>query len=283
MSKPPVVSIPIILLRRSSIRFSQKVVLGIFMSLSLVMVIIAIVRCAKIYGKDGVDLPWEFFWQCMEANVAVLMSSLTVFRTLLTHESKKRVDDRKRRRAAGPRSNFKSSLSVRVWRILNVKGKPHEDLESQDGLPEIPGATMTGLRTFIRRNQRDGGHTVIDDNMTKTSQTDTLDGRDGTFVYTQEKLSNSDRTDGIWGSQVSLALPSIHAQSQRQGILTTHMNLGLGHCHLGPVSLSNAAIRILRRQRSTEVQYERPFAVGNWGLPCGVRACTKRRYYQVSK
>ncbi|CAN8105085.1 unnamed protein product [Discula destructiva] len=83
-----IVSIPIIVLHRARMRTSQKLSLGIFMSLSLVMVCLAIIRASKIHGANSIDVVWEFYWQYMEAAVAVIMGSLTVIRNLHVHNSK---------------------------------------------------------------------------------------------------------------------------------------------------------------------------------------------------
>ncbi|KAK8116330.1 Integral membrane protein [Apiospora sp. TS-2023a] len=128
-----IASIPIIVLHRAKIRTRQKISLGVFLCLNLVMVCLAITRASKINGAAGVDVPWEFFWQFMEASVAVLMGSLTVFRTLLT--SKTGAPDERRKLAGGPMAPCASC--------------------SRDGLPEVPSATMTGLWTFIQRNNCD--------------------------------------------------------------------------------------------------------------------------------
>lgn len=69
-------------------RTSQKLTLGAFMSLSLVMVILAIIRASKIHGAVAIDVVWEFYWQYMETSVAVIMGSLTVIRNLHVHKAK---------------------------------------------------------------------------------------------------------------------------------------------------------------------------------------------------
>ncbi len=169
-------------LHQSRIRASQKAALGVFLCLSLVMVIFSITRVSKISGASGVDVPWVFFWQFMEASVAVLMGSLTVFRTLLIAEGNKR------RAAAAPvsppgggllkgdgsprRPRSYYALGHRV-RLFGRKKEMEEDLE--EGLPEIPGALMTGLRTFIRRNHRDDGlKTEISQHSTLAEEEDSI-------------------------------------------------------------------------------------------------------------
>ena len=174
------------ILHTARMRPSQKAALGVFLCRSLVMVIFSITRVSKISGASGVDVPWVFFWQFAEASIAVLMGSLTVFRTLLIAERKTGPRGSpgaqlgKGSPAAGcggkrPRSYY--ALHHRI-RLLAAGRSTKGDLESQEGLPEIPGAMMTGLRTFIRRNNRDSamGTAVV---MTAISQHSTIaDGAD---------------------------------------------------------------------------------------------------------
>ncbi|KAI0448311.1 hypothetical protein F5B21DRAFT_518998 [Xylaria acuta] len=143
-----IVSLPIILLRRAKIRTSQKIGLGVFLCLSIVMVTLAIIRVSKIHGVLGIDVIWEFFWQYMETSVAVIMGSLTVVRNLLVHQTKG--GDHQHNAVARRRPIGESYYRLRFLR----RHKKQLELESQDGLPEVPGAVMTGLHSFIRRNNR---------------------------------------------------------------------------------------------------------------------------------
>jgi hypothetical protein len=62
-------------------RLRQKVAVGSFLFLSLVMIAMALVRVSKMPGVVAIDTPYEIFWQYMEASIAILMASLTAFRT----------------------------------------------------------------------------------------------------------------------------------------------------------------------------------------------------------
>ncbi|KAM7214741.1 hypothetical protein V8F06_009906 [Rhypophila decipiens] len=196
-----IVSIPIILLRRSNLRLSQKLVLGVFLCGSLVMTSFCLIRVGKIQDSHGVgvDIPWEFFWLTMEASVAVLMGSLTVFRTLLTRESIKHAEARRRAKAAGPRSQNRVPRTLKsfgMWRLVNDKGGSRlmpGDLESQaqDGgaLPGIPGGTMTGIRSFVWGNKskpaKDSQASA------QTGTTSTLDDEN----YLVSKTSDSNKSE----------------------------------------------------------------------------------------
>lgn len=100
------------------------------------MIIIAIVRISGVsHKKTAVDIVWELFWLGMEAAIAVIMVSVTAFRSLLGIKAQKAREKRKR-----------SKLSVRYF-----KKTPQNESDLVQ-LPSIPGATLTGIRTFINGN-----------------------------------------------------------------------------------------------------------------------------------
>ena len=144
-----VASIPILVLRKSQIPKKQRIILACFLCLSLVMAMIAIIRVSKMKGSSNIDLVWELFWQYIEAVVAVLMCSLTAFRTVFTTQQ--------------------TSVAKRQWQpsaswIQRMKWKKSSEKSADadsDALPTIPKGTLSGLRTFIRRNNRSAAATTV--------------------------------------------------------------------------------------------------------------------------
>lgn len=135
-----VVSIPIVLLWRVRINFRQKIGLGILLCLSLVMAIIAIARMSGInLTSKNVDIVWLAFWQQQECSVAVIMISISAFRSLFVANASK-----------GPSPKDFSKPRYRNRLYLKFTGS---DKDTGFGLPHIPGATLTGMRSVIR----DGG------------------------------------------------------------------------------------------------------------------------------
>ncbi|KAI2617896.1 hypothetical protein GGR54DRAFT_607316 [Hypoxylon sp. NC1633] len=184
-----IVSIPIIVLRRAKIQTSQKASLGIFLCLSIFMACLAIIRVSKIHGITGVDIIWEFFWQYMETTIAVLMGSLTVIRSLLIYQAND---------SGSPHDEADVSDTRFRMRFLR-RHKNQTDFESQDVLPEVPSATLTGLRSFIRRNNR---ATIIDNN--HGTRTD---------MSHQSTLADSDES-----YQLISMRKAIHPQEAQQGV-----------------------------------------------------------------
>lgn len=148
-----VVSIPIIILRGSLLRRSTKFGLAVFLCLSIFMVICAIVRMAGFHYKGLEDDVWEFFWQHIKGAVAVMMASITAFRTLFV----KQTSNSEAMAARSPAE----SLFRRLFRHFQLlaRAQPEEEPTSTPDnslfqLPKIPSPIFTGVRTFIRRNNR---------------------------------------------------------------------------------------------------------------------------------
>ena len=69
----------------------QKIGLGIILSLSLVMIMVAITRMAGIrLPQVVIDVVWLAFWQQQECSIAVIMFSMTAFRSFFVVERQPR-------------------------------------------------------------------------------------------------------------------------------------------------------------------------------------------------
>jgi len=139
-----VLSFPIAILWQIRIDILQKAGMGVWLCLSLVMVVIAIVRISGIKLAGGsVDIVWLVFWQQQESSVAVIMVSMSAFRSLFVESGG----------AAGPRRHPKypaNRWTRRLVRRALGSEDRHDDLESNMDLPQIPRATLTGMSETIR-------------------------------------------------------------------------------------------------------------------------------------
>lgn len=138
------------LLRKSQMRQSQKISLCIFLCLSFVMIIAALTRVGGYRYRGVLDLTWEIFWQWVEACIAVIMGSMTAFRSLFVSNGSVIYKDGQRK--APSYSSVREKL---LKKFKRSRDSSWDELE-QNELPEIPSATMNGMRTFIRRNNRSG-------------------------------------------------------------------------------------------------------------------------------
>lgn len=149
-----VISIPLILLWKVKIKPQQKIFIGIFLCLSICMIIIAIVR-GSVFRRNNVNDPvWILFWHQIEGAVAIITVSITAFRSLLGIKALKALERKKLER-------YWFSQHQKLRAKLFQKSTQGEPKSGQ--LPSIPGATLTGIRTFIN-GQRDPGQSKTDGN-----------------------------------------------------------------------------------------------------------------------
>lgn len=132
--------IPVWVLWSVKIARRQKIGMGVFLCLNIVMAIIAIVRVAGIRHSGAIDYTWIFFWQHIEVCVAVSMVSLTAFRSLFVSTGQ------------APNKKARPWYSSQARKLRGAKGGSLPN-GGHEELPSIPGATMTGIRTFIRGNR----------------------------------------------------------------------------------------------------------------------------------
>ena len=136
-----VVSFPVALLWRVRITLRQKVGLAMSLCLSLAMVITAITRISGINLDGGaVDIVWLAFWQQQECSIAVIMVSVSAFRSFFVV-------------SASNNASPKKPKSSTYWRNRLLQKRSASSNDSEKGvneLPQIPSATMTGMRTVIQ-------------------------------------------------------------------------------------------------------------------------------------
>ncbi len=111
------------------------------------MIVIAIFRVSGLrIRKNKIDVQWEIFWQEVEATAAVIMVSITAFRSRLGIKALKARKKRDR-----------SWFSYRQKLLTRHFKKTPQDKSVVEQLPSIPAGTFTGMWTVIRgdRNWED--------------------------------------------------------------------------------------------------------------------------------
>lgn len=136
-----IVLIPLLVLRRAKADLRQKITVAIFLSVSSVMVFVAIVRVSTMRTSQGVfDYTWTNLWLYLEGGIAIIMISLSAFRTQYTLRREER---QRQERISKPQTYYRPNRKQAPW------------LESEvEELPVIPEPTMSGLGGLIR-----GGNT----------------------------------------------------------------------------------------------------------------------------
>ena len=144
-----IVIIPIWVLWSVRIKLDQKFIIGIFLSLNLFMILVAIVRRTGLEYHGTFDTVWLFTWHHIEACVAVIMISITAFRSIY-------VSSLQTSRARKQQANKKPWYSSPAAAIRRKRALDRKDDDFVAGLPTIPSATLTGMRTFIQGGRRTG-------------------------------------------------------------------------------------------------------------------------------
>lgn len=136
---PLVITIPILILRKSQMKIKQKLAIGIFLSLSVAMVMASITRYAGYQLRaDSIDATWLICWIYLEASIAIIMASAAAFRTLFA------------RGDPDPRG-IKERHKVHNLYLIRKRLLPKRDWEAtnREDLPKIPSATLSGMDAFI--------------------------------------------------------------------------------------------------------------------------------------
>lgn len=139
--------------------------LGIILSLSRLMVIVAIIRITSIHMKSGeVDIIWLAFWQQQECSIAVSTFAITAFRAFFVEGS------------STPRRARVVSAYWKKKKLLRKKASDDSEQQDVDDLPSIPAATWTGMRGMIGGSGKPGIYSDLDGGIAdvRTSHSDLL-------------------------------------------------------------------------------------------------------------
>lgn len=140
-----IIMIPILLLWKVQIKARQKLLLGVFLCLSICMIAVAIVRISGLRIRHTIiDVQWQAFWLEVEATIAVNVVSITAFRSVLGIKASK------------AREKNRSWYSYRRRHLSRKSSKDPENNPDTDELSSIPGVVSTEMRTVPRGN-RDSG------------------------------------------------------------------------------------------------------------------------------
>ncbi|KAL9109425.1 MAG: hypothetical protein Q9227_005932, partial [Pyrenula ochraceoflavens] len=155
--------IPVCLIWRVQVPWTQKLALCLTLCLSIFLIAITLIRASGFKHHGVLDNTWEVYWNFVSTEVGLILTSLAAFRVLFVTQ-------------AGRHSGWNSASSLRSWlsdRIRRVSrsfrpwswrnsGSTDSNATSQRSLfrdekgddfaglgGNIPRAQMTGIRTFI--------------------------------------------------------------------------------------------------------------------------------------
>ncbi|ORX99200.1 hypothetical protein BCR34DRAFT_139961 [Clohesyomyces aquaticus] len=214
-----ILSIPILLLRNSQLRTGQKYRILAFLCLSVFMIAFAIARAFGGMHRDYAGVltfhaTWAHVWLHLEASVAVIMGGLTAFRTMFSREVRSQES-----------SGSSKAINHYIRRLFRKSpGNESSVATSQEAKGPlqgpIAGASMKGLRTFIRRNNREPGHTTIEESMIN-SKYDPLESYHN-FQREHRKSRAVSSTEGSKGSGGSGYTEELRMPEYPLPVLQTH-------------------------------------------------------------
>ena len=135
-------------------RWTQKLILSVCFCLSVVMVTRTFIRVASLRVRSRVDLVWGNYWAYVEACTACIMASMSTFRTLFV-KSGSRVPKKK------PRGQYYLTRKLLLRKSERFNRYNWEEMNIDHGsMPQIPSATLSGVRTYIHSNNCSAGATT---------------------------------------------------------------------------------------------------------------------------
>ena len=140
-------TIPLSVLYRSKLKPRQKYGLGVMFCLGIFMIAMSLIRGTDQKTSSGtIDLVWLLFWLEMEACIAVIMISLSAFRTLFTADHSKVSRETPERESPRHIAN----ASDRWQQGTPSKGKSSSGKTSEPGID-----TLIGMRSIATDTDRD--------------------------------------------------------------------------------------------------------------------------------
>ena len=154
-----VLYIPFQLIWKVRIKLSQKLTLACSLCLTTVVIVFTVTRASGLEWQDKLDVLWEVYFQIVAAEVGLILVSMTAFRALFVSRAARNQQSPRKGPSGWLKSRYflRNLIDPRRWLSKNSKdmiGGQNDDIV-KDGikgeLPSIPGATMTGMNTFINR------------------------------------------------------------------------------------------------------------------------------------
>lgn len=141
--------IPVILIWKIRIQWTQKIALSLTLCLTIVIIAITIARIVGLQWKGKLDSVWETFFTTIAAETGLMLVAITAFRALYVVKAKNR---RARNRTMNTFNWYKlRSAILHPWSTTQRGGS--EDVPMGWFITnQIPHGTMTGAKTFVQQN-----------------------------------------------------------------------------------------------------------------------------------
>ncbi|KAM7193862.1 hypothetical protein V8F33_007548 [Rhypophila sp. PSN 637] len=148
--------IPVILIWKIRIRWTQKIALSLTLCLTIVIIAITVARIIGLQWKGKLDSVWETFFTTIAAETGLTLVAITAFRTLYVAKAK----NRRAQRTINTFNWYKiRSAILHPWSSDRTarRGGSENIPMGQFITNEIPHGTMTGAKSFIQWNGKFSG------------------------------------------------------------------------------------------------------------------------------
>ena len=152
-----VLYIPFQLIWKVRIKLSQKLTLACSLCLTIIVIVFTVTRASGLEWRDKLDVLWEVYFQIVAAEVGLILVSMTAFRALFVSRAARNQHSPRKSPSKWLKSRYflRNLIDPRRWISKYTKdmtgGQKDDTMKGgvNGGLPNIPGATMTGMNTFI--------------------------------------------------------------------------------------------------------------------------------------
>lgn len=146
LSEVSVLYIPVHLIWRIKVRRTQKLLLAISLCLTAFVIAVTLVRVSGIRVGSFIDSVWEVYWCIVGAEVGLIMTAATAFRSIFVARASERAQREDKKEWEWYYQ--KKKPFQRVLPFMGQKSTSFSDSDTEKTSP-VPRGTMTGLRTFI--------------------------------------------------------------------------------------------------------------------------------------
>jgi hypothetical protein len=175
------------------VSFTQKLILGLSLCLTVTCVVFTIVRGAGLTSNGQLDQIWEIYWQIIAQLVGILMVALVSFRSFFVVRNNQRAANNMSPQTAARRffrESFLRKMNPRKKGQYSLDETIETGKEDRNGLPSIPRGQMTGINTFINKQGR--SYNAMADK--ESSMGSTLGSKLGSMM---ESTTTKDEEDAI--------------------------------------------------------------------------------------
>ena len=152
-----VLYIPCQLIWQVKIKLGQKVALAYSLCLTAVIIMITVTRASGLVLQGKIDVVWEVYFQIVPAEVGLILVSMTAFRALFVSRAARKQHLPQKGPSSWVKSRYylRNLLDPRQWTSKYSKDMAGDQKNGttkggfNGEFPSIPGATMTGMNTFI--------------------------------------------------------------------------------------------------------------------------------------